>query len=101
MSKVRGGWTPGDAGLFEAAEGPVEQLEEALPVELDTYLGVGRLARHAVEVADGLAARELALALDVNPHRARLQQARLQYGSDRHGVVQRRGIGTEGGLVGP
>jgi hypothetical protein len=64
---------PAREAALETAERPVQKLEKALPVELHPDLCVGRSARDAVEVADGLPAGQLALALDVDPHRARLQ----------------------------
>src|SRR5918998_2483327 len=78
--------------VLQPAQRPVQQVEETITVEIDADLGVGFLARHTVEVADGLAAGEVALALDVDPHRTRLQQARFEYCRYGDGIVQRRDV---------
>src|SRR5215210_5130179 len=83
-----------------ALQRPVQQLEETFAVEIDADLGIRRAACHTVEVADGLPTGEIALALDVDPHRARLQQAGFEYRRDGDGIVQRRGVEAEDALVG-
>src|SRR5919112_2170976 len=79
----------------QSTQRAVQKLEEMLPVELDADLGVWSLAGHAVVVADGLAAGEAAFALYVHPHRAHLQESRLQNGGDGDGVVQGWGVEAE------
>ena len=46
------------------------------------------------------AIREVALALDVDPHRASLQETWFEYCCDGDGIVQRRGVEAERLLVG-
>src|SRR5215204_2085513 len=86
--------------MLTALQRSVQQPEEAFAVEIDADLGIRRPARHTVEVADGLAAGEVALTLDVDPHRASLQETGFEYCCDGDGIVQRRGGEAEDTLIG-
>ncbi len=75
-------------------------MEEAFAIEFYADFGIWRPACHTVEVAYGLAAGEVALALDVDPHRSRLQEVEFEYCCDGYGIVQWRVVEAEDALVG-